>query len=318
MMRLDSLSRGFLILIDKPGGLTSHDVVERVRRSTGVARIGHSGTLDPMATGLLLLCAGGAARLQGFFTLMDKSYEGTIRLGRATTTYDKEGIALGEERDASAIGAADLEAAAASFRGEFEQLPPPYSAKKVKGRKLYEMARKGEEIPAAVVPKKVRVSELRLSPPAGGRVEFAISCSSGTYIRSIAHAIGAALGCGAHLETLRRTRIGGFQVDQAVALELFEGLPPAERLSGDHAVPLARVPFPFERLRLASLEAWKVRKGQSIPARGVSSSDGAWITLLGPADEMVALAQVSPIGHGGISMLKPKIVLAEEAVPGRR
>ncbi|HYK41655.1 MAG TPA: tRNA pseudouridine(55) synthase TruB [Thermoanaerobaculia bacterium] len=316
MIRADSLARGFLILIDKPGGLTSHDVVERVRRSTGIPRIGHSGTLDPMATGLLLLCAGGAARLQGFFTLMDKSYEGTIRLGRATATYDREGAPLGEERDASGIGAAEIEAAAAAFRGEFEQSPPPYSAKKVKGRKLYEMARKGEEIP--VVPKKVRVTELRLSPPAGGRVEFAISCSSGTYIRSIAHAIGETLGCGAHLESLRRTRIGGFHVDQAVALELFESLPAAERLSGDHAVPLARVPFPFERLRLASLEAWKVRKGQSIPARGVSSADGAWVTLLGPADEMVALAQVSPIGHGGISMLKPRIVLAEEAFPGRR
>ena len=316
MNRADSLSRGFLILIDKPGGLTSHDVVERVRRSTAIPRIGHSGTLDPMATGLLLLCAGGAARLQGFFTLMDKSYEGTIRLGRATATYDREGAPLGEERDSSGIGAAEVEAAAAAFRGEFEQSPPPYSAKKVKGRKLYEMARKGEEIP--VVPKRVRVTELRLSPPAGGRVEFAISCSSGTYIRSIAHAMGEALGCGAHLESLRRTRIGGFHVDQAVALELFEALPPAERLSGDHAVPLARVPFPFERLRLASLEAWKVRKGQSIPARGVSSADGAWVTLLGPADEMVALAQVSPIGHGGISMLKPRIVLAEEAFPGRR
>jgi tRNA pseudouridine55 synthase len=316
MIRPDSLARGFLILVDKPGGLTSHDVVERVRRSTGIPRIGHSGTLDPMATGLLLLCAGGAARLQGFFTLMDKSYEGTIRLGRATVTYDREGAPLGEERDASAVGAGEIETAAAAFRGDFEQSPPPYSAKKVKGRKFYEMARKGEEIP--IVPKKVRVSELVLSPPAGGRVEFAISCSSGTYIRSIAHAIGESLGCGAHVESLRRTRIGGFHVDQAVALELFEGLPPAERLSGDHAVPLARVPFPFERLRLASLEAWKVRKGQSIPARGVSSADGAWVTLLGPADEMVALAQVSPIGHGGISMLKPKIVLAEEALPGRR
>jgi len=316
MIRPDSLSRGFLILIDKPGGLTSHDVVERVRRSTGIPRIGHSGTLDPMATGLLLLCAGGAARLQGFFTLMDKSYEGTIRLGRATATYDREGAPLGEERDASGVGAGEREAAAAAFRGEFEQSPPPYSAKKVKGRKFYEMARKGEEIP--IVPKKVRVSELRLSPPAGGRVEFTISCSSGTYIRSIAHAIGESLGCGAHLESLRRTRIGGFHVDQAVALELFENLPQAERLSGDHSVPLARVPFPFERLRLASLEAWKVRKGQPIPARGVSSADGAWVTLLGPADEMVALAQVSPIGHGGISMLKPRIVLAEESLPGRR
>lgn len=313
-MKPDSFSRGFLILVDKPGGLTSHDVVERVRRATGIPRIGHSGTLDPMATGLLLLCAGGAARLQGFFTLMDKSYEGTIRLGRATATYDREGEPLGEERDASHVGMEDLETAAAAFRGEFQQAPPPYSAKKVKGRKLYEMARKGEEIP--IVPKAVRVTELRLSPPAGGRVEFAIACSSGTYIRSIAHAIGEALGCGAHLESLRRTRIGEFRAEEAIALELFETLPPSERLAGSHAVPLARVPFPFERVKLASLEAWKVRKGQSIPARGIRSREGDWITLLGPADEMLALAQVAPIGQGGISILKPRIVLGEEG--GRR
>jgi tRNA pseudouridine55 synthase len=314
-MKPDSFARGFLILIDKPGGMTSHDVVERVRRSTGIPRIGHSGTLDPMATGLLLLCAGGAARLQGFFTLMDKSYEGTIRLGRATTTYDREGEPLWEDRDPSGIGVDELEAAAAGFRGDFQQAPPPYSAKKVKGRKLYEMARKGEEIP--VVPKRVRVTELRLAPPAGGRVEFWISCSSGTYIRSIAHAIGQAVGCGAHLESLRRTRIGAFRAEEAVALELFESLPLEERLGGSHAVPLARVPFPFERFKLASLEVWKVRKGQSIPARGLRSRDGDWVTLLGPADEMVALAQMAPIGQGGVSILKPRIVLAEDPV-GRR
>ena len=315
MTRPDSLSRGFLILIDKPGGLTSHDVVERARRATRVPRIGHSGTLDPMATGLLLLCAGGAARLQGFFTLLDKSYEGTIRLGRATATYDREGEPLGEEKDPGGITPVEIEAAAAPFRGDFLQSPPPYSAKKIKGRKFYEMARKGEEVP--LLPKKVRVTELLLSPPAGGRIQFSISCSSGTYIRSIAHNIGESLGCGAHLESLRRTRIGDFRVEEAIALELFEALPDAERLAPPHAVPLSRVPFPFERLRLASLEAWKVRKGQPIPARGVASSDGAWVTLLGPGDEMVALAQVSPIGHGGVSILKPRIVLGEETI-GRR
>ena len=312
MSRPDILSRGFLILIDKPGGLTSHDVVERVRRATGVPRIGHSGTLDPMATGLLLLCAGGAARLQSFFTLMDKSYEGTIRLGRATATYDREGAPLGEERDASGIGLEEIETAAAPFRGEFLQSPPPYSAKKVKGRKFYEMARRGEEVPLA--PKTVRVRELSLGAPSGGRLDFSISCSSGTYIRSIAHAIGEALGCGAHLESLRRSRIGEFRVEEAIALELFESLPREERFAAPHAVPLSRVPFPFERLRLASLEAWKVRRGQSIPARGVASRDGDWVTLLGPADEMVALAQVSPIGHGGVSLIKPRIVLAEETL----
>src|SRR5437762_5305199 len=146
------LARGVLFLIDKPAGLTSHDVVERVRRATGMARIGHSGTLDPIATGLLLLCAGGAARLQGFFTRMDKSYEGAIRLGRATTTFDKEGTTVGTERDASGVGGEEIEEAAAAFRGEFLESPPPYSAKKLQGRKFYEMARKGESVP--LLPKK--------------------------------------------------------------------------------------------------------------------------------------------------------------------
>ena len=192
----DALRKGFLLLIDKPPGLTSHDVVERVRRALALPRIGHSGTLDPMATGLLLLCAGGAARLQGFFTRMDKSYEGVIRLGRATTTYDREGEAVGPERDSSAVRREDVEAAAAAFRGEFLQAPPPYSAKKVGGRKLYELARKGEHV--AVAPKKVRVADLSFGEPRDGRLPFSLSCTSGTYIRSIASELGERLGCGAH------------------------------------------------------------------------------------------------------------------------
>jgi tRNA pseudouridine55 synthase len=306
----DSLRRGFLFLIDKPPGLTSHDVVERVRKATSLARIGHSGTLDPMATGLLLLCAGGAARLQSFFTRMDKSYAGVIRLGRSTTTYDREGETVGPERDASGVGPAEIESAAAAFRGEFLQSPPAYSAKKLKGRKFYEMARLGETVPN--LPKKVRVSQLTLGQPDGeGRLPFSISCSSGTYVRAIANELGEKLGCGAHLETLRRTRIGHFDAADAVSLERFEAMPAAERLRPPHAVPLARIPFPFERLQLASLEAWKVRKGQAIPARGLSSKDGDWITLLGPAEEVVALGQVTPMGTGKVSLIRPKIVLAD-------
>jgi tRNA pseudouridine55 synthase len=305
----DPFRRGFLFLLDKPAGLTSHDVVERVRKALSIPRIGHSGTLDPMATGLLLLCAGEAARLQSFFTLMDKSYDGYIRLGRATTTFDREGEAVGPDRDAAGIRREEIEAAAESFRGEFLQSPPPYSAKKVGGRKFYEMARKGESVP--VMPKKVRVKELRFGDLADGRLPFTISCSSGTYIRSIASELGEILGCGAHLESLRRVRIGDFHVGDAVELARFEEMSPADRLAPPHAVPLSRVAFPFERVRLASLETWKIRKGQSIPARGVASKEGDWVTLVGPSDEMVALGQVSPIGNRGIALIRPKLVLAE-------
>ncbi len=304
----DALKRGYLLLLDKPEGLTSHDVVERVRRATGLARIGHSGTLDPMATGLLLLCAGGAARLQGFFTLMDKTYEGVMRLGRATTTYDREGEPVGPDRDASGVTAESVAAAAEAFRGEFQQAPPPYSAKKVGGRKFYEMARKGEAVPS--LPKKVRVTSLTFGEPAGGRLPFAIACSSGTYIRSIASELGEKLSCGAHLDSLRRTRIGSFRVEDAVTLERFEALSPAERLAAPHALPLSRVPFPFPRVQLASLEAWKIRRGQSVPARGITAREGDWVTLVGPTDDMLALGQVNPIGDRGVAMIKPRIVLA--------
>jgi len=303
------MRRGWLFLIDKPGGMTSHDVVERVRRATGLPRIGHSGTLDPMATGLLLLCAGGAARLQAFFTRMDKSYEGVIRLGRATTTYDREGETVGQERDAAAIGAEEIERAAAGFRGEFLQSPPPYSAKKLAGRRFYEMARKGETVPQ--MPKKVRVSLLRFEPPREGRLSFAITCSSGTYVRAIASELGEKLGCGAHLESLRRASIGPFHAGDAVSLEHFEQMSAQQRLEPPHAIPLEEVPFPFERVRLASLEVWKIRKGQAIPARGIAAKEGDWVTLVGPAGEMVALGQVTPMGTGKVSLIKPKIVLAE-------
>jgi tRNA pseudouridine55 synthase len=303
------IQRGYLFLLDKPEGLTSHDVVERVRSATGVSRIGHSGTLDPMATGLLLLCAGGAARLQAFFTLLDKTYEGTIRLGRSTTTYDREGAAVGEARDASGVTAGAVEEAASAFRGEFLQTPPPYSAKKVGGRKFYELARKGEAVPT--LPKKVRVSDLSFGSLSGDLLPFSISCSSGTYIRSIANELGERLGCGAHLDSLRRTRIGDFSVADAVALDRFEALSPAERLEGPHAVPLARVPFPFPRVQLASLEAWKIRRGQSVPARDVPGGEGDWVTLVGPSNDMLALGQLAPIGNRGVSLIKPRIVLAD-------
>jgi tRNA pseudouridine55 synthase len=303
----EALKRGILFLLDKPAGLTSHDVVERVRRTTGLARIGHSGTLDPMATGLLLLCAGGAARLQGFFTGMDKTYEGVIRLGQATSTYDREGEPVGPAGDVSRITSDEVEAAASAFRGEFQQSPPAYSAKKVGGRKFYEMARKGESVP--VMPKKVRVSQLRMGSPENGRLPFSLSCSSGTYVRSIANELGEKLKCGAHLETLRRTAIGQFRIEDAVGLDRFEAMPPQEQLDPPHAIPLSRVPFPFERIRLASLEAWKVRKGQPIPARGVEAHEGEWVALVGPSDEMLALGQVTPIGRGPVALIKPKIVL---------
>jgi tRNA pseudouridine55 synthase len=167
----------------------------------------------------------------------------------------------------------------------------------VAGRKLYELARKGETV--AVEPKTVRVTALSLGPLANGLLPFSVSCSSGTYIRSIAAELGEKLGCGAHLESLRRTRIGSFDAADAIGLEEFEKSPPETRVGSPHTVALSRVRFPFERIRVASLEAWKLRKGQSIPLSRVPVQEGDWVTLVGPGDEMVAIGQIAPIGHGG-------------------
>ena len=168
-----------------------------------------------------------------------------------------------------------------------------------------------KEVPIQRVEVKlhVRVSELRFGRIQDGLLPFAISCTSGTYIRSIASELGEKLGCGAHLAALRRSRIGVFSASDAVALERFEAFSPAERLEAPHAVPLARVPFPFPRIQLASLEAWKIRRGQSVPSRGVNAREGEWVTLLGPSNDMLALGQVSPIGDRGVALIKPRIVL---------
>ncbi len=302
-------SNGALLLLDKPEGITSHDAVERARRATGVKKIGHTGTLDPMATGLLVLCCGRAARLQGFFTGLPKTYEGTITLGRATTTYDAAGETTAELASPPAFSKEEIERAATEFRGEFEQSPPPYSAKKVGGRKFYEMARKGEAVPSA--PKRVVVTRFDLEDGDGPERKFVLSCSSGTYVRSIAHELGARLGCGGHLSALRRTRVGDFAIEDAVRLDAFEEMDETARSRPPHAIPLAGIPFPFPRMTVASLEAWKIRRGQSVPAR-VEGPDGGWVSLLSADGELLALGQITPIGTGRIAMIRPRIVLAEE------
>ena len=306
----DPLKRGFLFLLDKPEGLTSHDVVERVRKATGVARIGHSGTLDPMATGLLLLCAGGAARLQGFFTLMDKSYEGTIRLGRATATYDREGDGprprprrLG--RDGRAWSPRRRPSSAASSCSRRPRTRPRRSA----GASSTRWPARARPCPS--LPKKVRVSSLTFGEPADGRPALLDRLLLGNlHPLDRERARREARLRGAPRDACAARGSASSASADAVTLERFESLSPAERLAAPHAMPLSRVPFPFPRIQLASLEAWKIRRGQSVPARGVSAREGDWVTLVGPADDMLALGQVNPIGDRGVAMIKPRIVLA--------
>lgn len=258
---------GFL-LVDKPAGPTSHDVVQAARRALRERRIGHTGTLDPAATGLLLLCIGKATRLQSFMLTWEKTYEGEIALGLATTTYDSKGEPLGPPRSVPVLDAGRLSEIVARFSGTIEQLPPPYSAKKLAGRKLYELARAGEEVPLA--PKTVTIHDLRLEIAAAERLRFSVTCSSGTYVRSLAHDMGEMLGCGGHLASLRRVRIGPWCVADAVAAEAMANRPGEIPATAWVSLRDARLPFGEVRLNPTALSHFA--HGQEVVVREVEGS----------------------------------------------
>ena len=201
-------------MVDKPAGWTSHDVVNKIRRITGERSVGHLGTLDPLATGVLPLLIGRATRLARFYGTADKVYEATIRFGFATTTYDAEGDATTEAMSVS-LDRVELELALARFRGPIEQIPPAFSAKKIRGVAAYKRARRDEVVELAPVKVEVHIAEL-LSV-SGDTAELRVHCSSGTYVRSIAHDLGQVMKCGAHLTALRRTRSGDFDDSRTIA-----------------------------------------------------------------------------------------------------
>jgi tRNA pseudouridine55 synthase len=204
------------LVIDKPQGKTSHDVVDAVRHLAGFRQIGHLGTLDPLATGVLVLLLGRATRLVRFYSGRRKRYSAAFRFGFATDTYDSDGEAQGPD-SAPMLDAATLERFAAERACRFEQRPPAFSAKKVQGRPAYERARKKE--PVELKPVEVELFEYRLTGIEGSLARFVIECSSGTYIRSLAHDMGQKLGCGAHLAEITRTAVGEFSLEQAIKLE---------------------------------------------------------------------------------------------------
>lgn len=226
-----------ILVVDKPEGITSHDVVDRVRRLTGIERVGHLGTLDPIATGVLPLALGRATRLAQFFLRRDKAYEAVLRFGFATDSYDRAGKPAGPEVSVT-LDRAQLEEMIASFRGEFEQTPPPISAKKVRGVPAYKLARRHQ--PVVLKPVKVSVHEFELLEVDGPRARVRVRCSAGFYLRSLAHQMGQMLGVGAHVENLRRTAAGEFTLEMARTLEqiaelweqkrIEEALAPAESL----------------------------------------------------------------------------------------
>src|SRR6185437_10890299 len=204
------------LVIDKPKGKTSHDVVDAVRHLAGFRQVGHLGTLDPLATGVLVLLAGKATRLVQFYSGRRKRYTAGFRFGFATDTYDAEGQAQGAPTTPT-LDRAALERMARDRIGIFEQMPPVFSAKKIHGRPAYELARKNQ--PVLLKPVEVELFEYRLTEIQGSIARFVIECSSGTYIRSLAHEMGQVLGCGAHLAEICRTAVGEFSLEQALELE---------------------------------------------------------------------------------------------------
>jgi tRNA pseudouridine55 synthase len=208
-----------VLIIDKPAGLTSHDVVGRARRILDQRSIGHLGTLDPMATGVLPLVIGSFTRLAQFYLASDKTYEGTIRFGFSTDTYDAEGEATSSPMQTT-FSREELEAAAARFRGLIAQTPPPFSAKKIKGVPAYKLARKQQEV--RLEPVQVEIKDLEILSLEEDRARFCARVGSGTYMRSVAHDIGQALGSGAHLESLRRTTVAEFTIAEAHTLDELE------------------------------------------------------------------------------------------------
>jgi tRNA pseudouridine55 synthase len=274
-----------VLVVDKPIGLTSHDVVQIIRRGTGIRRAGHTGTLDPRASGVLVVLVGPAVRLSEYVSASDKRYQATIRLGSSTDTYDADGVVTKSYVSVDSITEDRFVEVLEQFIGEIEQVPPPYSAVKVKGKKAYEMAREGEEVDLS--PRKINVYSLEVLEWAPPEVVIDVYCSSGTYVRSLANDLGNALGCGAHLVGLRRTKSGRFTLRDAVPLRrLQEGFD-----AGDwyrHLIPAAEALADWPMVELDADGVELVRHGHRVT--GEAGSKG-WARGISEQGDLVALLE---------------------------
>ena len=274
-----------VLVVDKPTGMTSHDVVQVVRRGTGIRRAGHTGTLDPRASGVLVILIGPAVRLSEFVSASDKRYQATIRVGSSTDTYDAEGTITDQTSDID-VSEEQFNEILQQFTGEIEQVPPPYSAVKVKGRKAYEMARRGEEV--ELKPRIINVYSLEVlewDPPES---VIDVYCSSGTYVRSLANDIGKALGTGAYLVGLRRTKSGRFTLRDAVPLRILrEAFEAGEWYN--YLIPAAEALADWPMVELDADQMEFVRHGHRIPAE---SGQTGWARGVSEQGDLVALMEV--------------------------
>jgi tRNA pseudouridine55 synthase len=298
-----------VLVIDKPEGLTSHDVVAAVRRVLKESRIGHTGTLDPLATGVLPLAIGRATRLVRFLTASDKDYDATIRFGLTTDTYDITGTEV--SRTDRAPSRDDVVRGVESLRGDYLQMPPAFSAKKVDGRRAYAQARQAQ--PVALSPAPVRVSRADILEVSGAQARVSLTCSAGFYVRSFAHALGELAGTGACLEALRRTRSGDFTLDMAVTLDrLFRLLADATsdvhgfRLQPEGFIPLDRLLPRFPAVQVTPQGRRFVHHGRELqPGDFDGELASEWVRIL---DERGALLALGTAGHVPGS-LHPAVVL---------
>ncbi len=282
------------MVVDKPGGMTSHDVVARLRRILRTRKVGHAGTLDPMATGVLVCGVGRATKLLGHLALDTKAYTATVRLGVATTTDDAEGEVVATA-DAAGVTDAAIAEGMAALTGAIEQVPSSVSAIKVGGKRAYALVRAGEEVVLPARP--VTVSAFALLERRGDELDVAVECSSGTYVRALARDLGAALGVGGHLTALRRTRVGPFTLEHARTLEELER-EPGVSLSLDEAVAVA-----FPRRDLDAALAADISHGRPLPAAGLTGTYGVF------APDGRALALMTEKGDRA----RPLVVLAPAA-----
>jgi tRNA pseudouridine55 synthase len=272
-----------VLVVDKPSGPTSHDVVDRVRRIAGIRRVGHAGTLDPFASGVLLLLLGSATRLSEYFMGMDKTYQATVRLGVETETHDPEGTIVAENPGWQRLSEPEVRQALRGFRGRIEQTPPAYSAKKVRGEAAHRRTRRGEEVELLPVP--VDIHELDLLGADLPELRLALRCSSGTYVRALARDLGRSLGVGGHLSALRRTGLGPFGLDSSLPLDRL-GAP--EDLA-EALLPSAQALSHLPAVRVEAPDALRIRQGQFLPLAGEEIPEDTPIRVL-LQGELLAIA----------------------------
>ena len=272
------------LLLDKPVGLSSNAALQRAKKACGAAKAGHAGTLDPLASGLLVVLFGEATKFAGPLLDADKEYLATLKLGVRTSTGDAEGEVL----ETRSVQAGSLSEVLKRFRGEIEQVPPMHSALKHKGTPLYRLARRGEEVERA--PRRVRISQLELLGQEGDSARLRVVCSKGTYIRVLAEDIGEALGCGAHLAALRRTASGGFRIENAVTLE---------QADCRHLLPLGALLEGLPRAELSPADELRLRQGQALRISGLAAGLCA---VVRPDGAVIGLASAD--GEGGLRPLR--------------